>query len=112
MLRDLLRRRVEYAERDGRQYFDAAQNARLVADAERYYRTMYYGGSASWNLRDQHMFDTLQALLEFHGPQSKAIVWEHNFDEFVWFDRTSAVRPLVREHARRYRPPHPFAVID
>ena len=40
-------------------FFDAAQNARLVANAERYYRAMYYGSVASWNLRDQHMFDTL-----------------------------------------------------
>ncbi len=54
------------------------QNARLIADAERYYRAMYYGSNESWNLRDQHMFDTLQRLLEFHGPEAKAVVWEHN----------------------------------
>lgn len=77
-LRDMLARRVEYALRDGERYFDAAQNARLVANAERYYRTMYYGGAASWNLRDSHMFDTLRSLLGFYGPDSKAIVWEHN----------------------------------
>ncbi len=59
-------------------FFDAVQNARLVADAETYYRTMYYGSSASWNLRDQHMFDTLEALLAFRGPDAKAVVWEHN----------------------------------
>jgi len=59
-------------------FFDAVQNARLVAAAERYYRLMYYGSVESWNLRDQHMFDTLERLLEFHGPASKAIVWEHN----------------------------------
>ena len=46
--------------------------------AEPYYRTMYYGSAASWNLRDQHMFDTLLALLSHHGPESSAIVWEHN----------------------------------
>lgn len=45
---------------------------------ERYYRTMYYGSRASWNLRDSHMFDTLQSLLDFHGARSKAIVWAHN----------------------------------
>ena len=72
MLRDLLERRLEYAQRDGERFFDAAQNARLVADAERYYRAMYYGSAASWNLRDQHMFDTLAALLAFHGPSAKA----------------------------------------
>ena len=78
MLRDMLERRLEYAQRDGERFFDAAQNARVVADAERYYRAMYYGSAESWNLRDQHMFDTLQPLLAFHGPGSKGIVWEHN----------------------------------
>lgn len=78
MLRDLLARRLEYAQRDGERFFDAAQNARLVADAERYYRAMYYGTATSWNLRDAHMFDTLRSLLAFYGPGSKGIVWAHN----------------------------------
>jgi protein-L-isoaspartate(D-aspartate) O-methyltransferase len=78
MLREMLNRRIEYSRRDGDRFFDAAQNARLVAAAERYYRVMYYGSVESWNLRDQHMFDTLERLLEFHGPGSKGVVWEHN----------------------------------
>jgi protein-L-isoaspartate(D-aspartate) O-methyltransferase len=78
MLREMLERRVDYARRDGERFFDAAQNARLVTDAERYYRTMYYGGVASWNLRDTHMFDTLRSLMAFYGPDAKGIVWEHN----------------------------------
>jgi protein-L-isoaspartate(D-aspartate) O-methyltransferase len=78
MLRDLLARRLDYARNDGERFFDAAQNARVVANAEEYYRTMYYGSAASWNLRDTHMFDTLQALLTFYGPESRGIVWEHN----------------------------------
>jgi protein-L-isoaspartate(D-aspartate) O-methyltransferase len=78
MLRDLLKRRLEYAQMDGERYFDAAQNARVVANAERYYRAMYYGSAASWNLRDAHMFDTLQTLLTMHGPDARGIVWEHN----------------------------------
>jgi protein-L-isoaspartate(D-aspartate) O-methyltransferase len=76
--RDLLRRRLDYAARDGEGFLDAAQNARLVASAERYYRIMYYGGAESWNLRDTHMFETLQHLLEARGPGSKAVVWAHN----------------------------------
>ncbi|HEX6433797.1 MAG TPA: erythromycin esterase family protein, partial [Gemmatimonadales bacterium] len=68
----------EYARRDGARFFEAAQNARLITNAERYYRVMYHGSVASWNLRDQHMFDTLQALLAFRGPEAKAVVWEHN----------------------------------
>jgi protein-L-isoaspartate(D-aspartate) O-methyltransferase len=78
MLRDMLKRRIEYSERDGDRFFDAAQNAQVVAAAEQYYRLMYYGSVESWNLRDQHMFDTLERLLDFHGPGSKVIVWEHN----------------------------------
>ena len=57
---------------------DAASNARLVANAETYYRAMFQGGEASWNVRDTHMFETLCALLEAKGPRSKAVVWAHN----------------------------------
>jgi protein-L-isoaspartate(D-aspartate) O-methyltransferase len=77
-LRDLLARRLEYSKRDGELFLDAAQNARLVADAEHYYRTLYYGSTTSWNLRDQHMFETLESLLAFHGPEARIVVWEHN----------------------------------
>jgi erythromycin esterase-like protein len=76
--RELLSNRLEYAQRDGESFLDAAQNARLIASAERYYRIMYYGGAESWNLRDTHMFETLQSLLEAHGAKSKAVVWAHN----------------------------------
>ena len=78
MLTDLMQKRRAYAEHDGERFLDAVQNARLVANAERYYRTMYYGSRSSWNLRDSHMFETLRNLLTFHGPQSKGIVWAHN----------------------------------
>jgi protein-L-isoaspartate(D-aspartate) O-methyltransferase len=78
MLRDLVARRLDYALRDGEAVFDAVQNARLVAGAERYYRAMYYGSNESWNLRDRHMFETLEALLAHRGEGSKAVLWEHN----------------------------------
>ena len=58
--------------------FGAAMNARLVASAERYYRVMYYGGAESWNLRDSHMAETLEYLLDHRGPDAKALVWAHN----------------------------------
>ena len=54
------------------------QNARIIRAAEQYYRVMYHGSRESWNLRDRHMFDTLQALLASRGPDSKAVVWAHN----------------------------------
>ena len=78
VLTGLLEKRRAYAEHDGERFLDAVQNARLIANAERYYRSMYYGSRASWNLRDSHMFETLKTLLHFHGPESKAIVWAHN----------------------------------
>jgi protein-L-isoaspartate(D-aspartate) O-methyltransferase len=78
MLQDLLDRRLDYAAADGERYLDAVQNARLVADAERYYRVMYRGGHDSWNLRDRHMFDTLRLLLAWHGDEARAVVWAHN----------------------------------
>ncbi|HEY7504240.1 MAG TPA: erythromycin esterase family protein [Gemmatimonadales bacterium] len=78
VLMDMVARQLEYARLDGRHFFDAAQNARLIANAERYYRVMYQGSVASWNLRDQHMFDTLATLLAFNGPDSRAVVWAHN----------------------------------
>lgn len=77
-LTDLLTKRRAYAEHDGERFLDASQNARLIANAEKYYRIMYYGSRASWNLRDSHMFETLENLLAHHGPESKAIVWAHN----------------------------------
>jgi len=77
-LGELLDRRLQYAVQDGERFFDAAQNARLVAAAERYYRAMYYGSAQSWNLRDTHMFETLEHVLRAHGPQAKAVVWAHN----------------------------------
>jgi protein-L-isoaspartate(D-aspartate) O-methyltransferase len=78
MLRELLAKRLEYSAKDGDEFFDAAQNARVVAGAEHYYRAMYYGHVESWNLRDQHMFDTLRSILAHRGPRSKIVVWEHN----------------------------------
>jgi len=74
----LLAKRLDYARGDGDAFLDAAQNARLVTSAERYYRIMYYGGAESWNLRDTHMFETLEHLLDAKGPDAKAIVWAHN----------------------------------
>jgi erythromycin esterase-like protein len=58
-------------------HFMAVQNARLAADAERYYRAMYRGRATAWNLRDTHMADTLDALDE-HLGHAGIVVWAHN----------------------------------
>lgn len=78
MLQELLRGRGATALNNGEALFDAQLNARLVADAECYYRIMYYGSDDSWNHRDTHMFQTLRLLLDHHGHGSKAVVWAHN----------------------------------
>src|SRR2546427_8810790 len=81
----LRRQAADYASRDGRvaqdEFFFAEQNARLVLNAERYYRSMFRGRVASWNLRDRHMAETLAALvshLDAQGQTAKIAVWEHN----------------------------------
>lgn len=84
-LLDLRCRAAEYAGRDGRmaadEYFYAEQNAQLVKNAEKYYRSMFQGHISSWNLRDRHMAETLEALvahLEAQTRRPKIIVWAHN----------------------------------
>jgi len=69
----------EYREEgDPESYFAAEQNAIIAKNAELYYRTMVRGGPTSWNVRDHHMSDTLDRLMQHHGSRAKAIVWEHN----------------------------------
>ena len=75
---ELLTRRLTDLEKDGEAWLDAAQRARIVREAERYYRIMYRSSTESWNLRDRHMFDMLQALIAHRGPGTKALVWAHN----------------------------------
>ena len=77
-LRDLLAKQLQYEAQDRDSFLDAAQNARLIASAERYYRAMYYATAESWNLRDRHMFDTLNNLMDWRGSDAKAVVWAHN----------------------------------
>jgi erythromycin esterase-like protein len=81
----LQRRRTEYVSRDGRvaadEYFYASQNARLVRNAEEYYRTMFRGRVEPWNLRDQHMSETVRELLTFLDrlrPGARLVLWAHN----------------------------------
>jgi erythromycin esterase-like protein len=78
MLLDLMDKRAAYTTDDGDDWLDAAGNARLVKAAEGYYRSLFYGSAESWNLRDRHMFDSLESLLGAKGPDAKAVVWAHN----------------------------------
>jgi erythromycin esterase-like protein len=84
-LLELHRQRADYASRDGRvaadDYFFAEQNARLVRNAEEYYRAMFRGRDESWTLRDRHMVETLEELRKFltrTGSEPRIVVWAHN----------------------------------
>ncbi len=78
MLSELCAKQLEYTAKDGDSFLDASANARLVKNAEAYYRVMYQGAAESWNLRDTHMFETLCQILDAKGENAKAIVWAHN----------------------------------
>jgi erythromycin esterase-like protein len=82
---ELRQRAAEYASRDGRvaedEYFYTEQNARLVKNAEEYYRSMFQDRVSSWNLRDRHMAETLDKLISYLGNadrRARVVVWEHN----------------------------------
>ncbi len=86
------------------------QNAHIAHNAEKYYRSMVSANQSSWNLRDNHMMETLKRLLHFYGPKSKAIIWAHNTHvgdaraTDMVFDRTVNVGQLVREQLSHLNP--------
>ena len=109
MLVDLRSKASQYS-RDGigarEAYFNAEQNAIVAKNAELYYRKMIQGGTATWNIRDTHMMDTLKRLMEFYGrDDSKSIVWAHNthIGDARYTDMADAkmvnIGQLVREYA-------------
>src|SRR5438045_4641276 len=72
---------LKYLDRGGEDFFDAEQNARLVKNAEEYYRSMFRGRQSSWNLRDTHMAETVESLagyLSRRGHTPKIVIWAHN----------------------------------
>lgn len=83
---EILSKSHEYLKKDGSvaedEYFCARQNAKLVKNAEEYYRAMFRGRPNSWNLRDKHMFDTLEDLADHLGKRlgrdPRIVVWAHN----------------------------------
>jgi erythromycin esterase-like protein len=85
-LTDLQQRAWDYMRRDGQvaedEFFFAEQNARLVKNAEEYYRSMFRGRVSSWNLRDRHMMESLQSLANHlerqAGARPRIVVWAHN----------------------------------
>lgn len=77
-LETVLKLRLEQMKNQDESLFNIEQNARVVANAERYYRAMMHADEDSWNIRDRHMTDTLEHLLSHYGKDAKGIVWAHN----------------------------------
>ncbi|KAI0876951.1 hypothetical protein GGS24DRAFT_488272 [Hypoxylon argillaceum] len=105
MLQDLLSARLDLATHPSttESYLDAEMNARVVADAEAYYRALYRGDRSSWNLRDTHMSAVLQRLLR-QRRDAKAVVWAHNshVGDARWSGPATAT-PTTAAAARRSR---------
>lgn len=77
-LKQMLELRVQDVEKNGDALFSAIQNAYIISSAETYYRSMFAASENGWNIRDGHMLDTLDRLLENSGEGAKGIVWAHN----------------------------------
>jgi erythromycin esterase len=77
LLKEVKKRAHQY-DHDREASLNAEMNAQVIANAEEYYRSMISFRDESWNIRDSHMVETLNALVRFHGKSAKAIVWEHN----------------------------------
>ena len=73
-----VRQRAFFYNEDPEAALNTAQNAHIMVEAEKYYRSMLLFNDNSWNIRDHHMMETLERIMEFHGPDAKAIVWAHN----------------------------------
>lgn len=73
-----IRRNMPHYNTDHEAVMSAEQNAQVIVNAREYYRAMVRPGPESWNIRDRHMVDTLNRLMDFHGKDAKCIVWEHN----------------------------------
>lgn len=85
VLKDLLKKRLDYAAKrgDGEAFHSAEQNARLVQDATEYYKAMYRGSARSWNLRDRHMFETLERVMSFKESRVCAVFIERLQEELT-----------------------------
>jgi erythromycin esterase len=112
LLQEIQRKLPQY-DSDEEMVFSAEQNALIAVNAEKYYRAMINGGPQSWNVRDSHMEETLDRLMNFHGPDSKAIVWEHNthIGDSRATDMADEGMYNIGELVRTHYPQHEVALI-
>jgi erythromycin esterase len=73
-----IRLKAQHHDGDGEAGFNTEQNALIAVNAEKYYRSMMGFDNESWNVRDRHMMETLNRLMDFHGGSAKGLIWEHN----------------------------------
>lgn len=73
-----IRKKAQFSDGDREAGFNAEQNALIAVNAEKYYSSMTGFDNESWNVRDRHMMETLDRLINFHGEKTKGILWEHN----------------------------------
>jgi erythromycin esterase-like protein len=78
LLKDVYEHRFKNLGAADSELLSVLQNARVLMNAEKYYREIYERSEEAWNLRERHMFETLQLLLDHFGEGSHVIVWEHN----------------------------------
>ncbi len=110
LLRDIKEHAQYYLNSDVEASLNMEQNAHIAKNAEKYYRSMIYLNESSWNVRDHHMMDTLKRLLDFHGSDAKAIIWEHNTHvgdaraTDMALEGSINVGQLVREQLPAYNP--------
>jgi erythromycin esterase-like protein len=104
MLGDLLDEDLDSSLRGGRDYLDTLQRQSLTRRADAYYRAMYNCSPSFWNMREQHMFETLMQLLGWKGPDAKAVIWAHNahvgdarYTEMGWLHDEINLGQLCRE---------------
>lgn len=77
-LLEQVRRRSHHYDHEMEAALNTEMNAQVIANAEKYYRAMVSFRDESWNIRDTHMVETLDAIMKFHGAHSQCIVWAHN----------------------------------
>lgn len=78
VLSEIRRNQFEYEQFGEEKFFDIEQNALVAKNAEKYYRSLVRGDKNSWNVRDKHMFETLEKLMEQYGASARSVVWAHN----------------------------------
>ena len=58
--------------------FIFTQDLLTAIDGERYFRLLAQNQAASWNVRDRHMMETVERIVDLYGRDTKILIWAHN----------------------------------